>query len=339
MPKFGLTLEQEGMNFEIIRSLAATGEELHYDSVWLGDHFFYSEQPFLECWTTLSALACATKRIRLGTQVLCNCYRHPPLVAKMAATLDVISGGRLILGLGAGWHKREYVAYGIPFRRDGIRVSRLEEAVEIIEKMWTQPTTTFTGKHYLVKDARCEPKPIQKPHPPIWIGGNGNRILSIVARHADGCNVTFGKKKIYTTGDFKERMRILEAHCSRIGKDITDIERALSITLILGRNEGEIKKELRRAVSHFTSKPGLSLRRRISFAYHNPALALSTVMAMLGLVKPPFVIAGTPEQCVEKIQEFVDAGVTYFTVSFPPALRHDVVGPSLFADEVMPQIS
>ena len=182
MARFGLTLEQEGTGFESIRSLAAAGEELQYDSIWLGDHFFYSEQPFLECWTTLSALSCATKKIKLGTQVLCNSYRHPPLVAKMAATLDVISGGRLILGLGAGWHKREYEAYGIPFRRDGIRVSRLEEAVKVIKKMWTQPATTFKGKHYVVKDARCEPKPIQKPHPPIWIGGNGNRILRIAAR-------------------------------------------------------------------------------------------------------------------------------------------------------------
>jgi alkanesulfonate monooxygenase SsuD/methylene tetrahydromethanopterin reductase-like flavin-dependent oxidoreductase (luciferase family) len=143
--------------------------------------------PLLECWTALSALARDTRRLRLGTSVLCHSYRSPAVLAKMAATLDVISEGRLDLGLGAGWFEQEYRAYGIPFPRIGERIDQLAEGVEIIRRMWTEAHPRFQGRHYAIDDAVCDPPPLQRPHPPIWIGGEGDWYGS--PRAADGVNV------------------------------------------------------------------------------------------------------------------------------------------------------
>ena len=159
-----------------IRDIVLECEKLGYHSVWLDDHLMYNDWPILECWTTLSALAALTSKIRLGTMVSCNAHRNPALLAKAAATLDVISGGRLELGIGAGVQEKEHLAYGFGFPNLNVRVERLGEALQVIRQLWTQEKATFRGKHYALKDAVCEPKPIQKPYPPITVGGSSKII-------------------------------------------------------------------------------------------------------------------------------------------------------------------
>jgi len=192
MIKFGVCIPQDGMTYERIRNVALKGEELGFDSVWLFDHLQSFPQPgrdpFIECWTTLSALAEATRHIRLGSLVLNAQYRNPALLAKMAATLDNISNGRLEFGIGAGgtiraeWSEKlgytaEYRAYGMDFpEKPSNRIYKLQETVQIIKKLWTEDKVTFEGKHYRVKNAFCYPKPVQKPYPPLWIGGAGEKL-------------------------------------------------------------------------------------------------------------------------------------------------------------------
>ena len=158
-------------SFDFIRDMVLECERLGYDSVHLDDHLMYRKTPILECWTTLSALSAVTTRIRLGTTVLCASFRNPALLAKMAATLDVISNGRLDLGVGAGVQENEHKAYSIAFPKPSMRIERLKEAIIIMKKMWTEEKATYIGKHYRINDAVCEPKPVQKPHLPITIGG------------------------------------------------------------------------------------------------------------------------------------------------------------------------
>jgi len=189
-------------------------ERLGYDSVWFADHFTTGGFRF-ECWTILSSISQITNNMRLGTLVLCNNFRNPALLAKMGATLDVISKGRLDLGIGAGWHKDEHEAYGFgPFPPPSVRVERLRESVEIIKKMWTEDKASYKWKHYITKEAICEPKPVQKPHPPILIGGGGERLtLKVVAACADMWNY------MGSVENYKHKLSVLEKHCKQIGRD------------------------------------------------------------------------------------------------------------------------
>ena len=178
--------EKRPTSFDCIKEIVLECEKLGYDAVWLDDHLMFGMQPILEAWTTLSALSAVTSKIRLGTMVLSNAFRNPALLAKMAATFDVVSNGRLEFGIGAGVQEEEHIAYGMSFPKPNLRIDRMREAVEIIKSMWTQEKTTYKGKHYEVKEAFCEPKPLQKPHPPITIGGSGEKYtLKVTARHAD----------------------------------------------------------------------------------------------------------------------------------------------------------
>ena len=162
------------LEFEAIKNIALKAEKEGYHSLWISDHLSYKScRERLESWTTLSALSSITEKIRLGTIVLCNLYRHPGLTAKMSSTLDSISKGRLELGIGACWNEIECSDFGISFPIPRIRLEMLRESVEIIKKLWTQERTTYNGRYFTLKDAYCEPKPVQKPHPPILIGGGG----------------------------------------------------------------------------------------------------------------------------------------------------------------------
>src|SRR5262249_36973609 len=165
-------------------------------------------------WSTLSALAALIPRIRLGTIVLGNGYRHPSVVAKMAAQVDIISGGRLLLGLGAGWQENEHTAYGIPFYTTRERLERLDEACQVIRSLWTQSRSHFDGRHYRLSTAQLSPKPVEQPHPELMIGGAGERVtLQIVARHADHWNVWGGPEVL------SRKSAILEKHCAKVGRD------------------------------------------------------------------------------------------------------------------------
>ncbi len=299
-------------SYEEMRRVASLAEELGFDSIWLCDHFLtlapdaYVEDagitgrvadppranrhgqlhppeatrsmPLLECWTTLSALARDTRRLRLGTSVLCHSYRSPSVLAKMAATLDVISGGRLELGLGAGWFEQEYRAYGIPFPRIGERIDQLGEGVEIIRRMWTEARPRFQGRHYAIDGAICDPPPLQRPHPPIWIGGEGDRVHRLAARAADGVNVRWwGPARIAGRGAY------LDAACREFGRDPRALERSVTALLIAERDAGRAAATRER----FAGIPGEG---------H---------------------VAGTPEQCVARIRRYVEAGVRHFLFTIP----------------------
>ena len=202
--------------------IATLAEQLGYDSIWVYDHLHNVPRPaheaVFECWTTMAAISQRTSTIRLGQMVGCNSYRNPGLLAKITATVDVISGGRLDWGIGAGWYENEYRSYGYDFPKPSDRLHMLEEAVQIVTSMWTQPETTFRGAHYEIVRAQCDPKPLQQPRPPVWIGGGGEQVtLRIVAKHADYSN--FG-------GDLEQwahKRDVLRRHCDAVGRDSDEI--------------------------------------------------------------------------------------------------------------------
>ena len=209
---------------------AADDVEL-FESGWTFDHFYpiFSDPggPCLEGWTTITALAQATKRLRLGVMVSGNVYRHPAVLANVAATADIVSGGRLELGLGAGWNQQECDAYGIDLPPLGERFDRFEEAVAVVAGLLTNETTNFEGKHYRLREARCEPKPLQRPHPPICIGGAGERrTLPIVARWAQHWNFPLGEPQV-----FAHKLEVLIGHCDAIGRDPAEIVTSTQVFL------------------------------------------------------------------------------------------------------------
>ncbi len=221
------TAPQYASYAEILRIWKETDANLAFAHAWLFDHFMPVTMdptgPVLEGWTLLAALAAQTERVRLGVMVTSNTFRHPALLAKEAVTLDHISGGRLDFGIGAGWHEMEHQAYGIELYSPGERLRRLEEACEVVLKLWTDDVASFDGKYYQLHDAHFEPKPLQKPHPPVVIGGGGEkRTLRIVARYADIWNYGGG-----TLDEFVHKSAVLDEHCRAIGREPGEIERSV----------------------------------------------------------------------------------------------------------------
>jgi F420-dependent oxidoreductase-like protein len=222
---------------ELWRHLEATG----WDMACVPDHFMPNTQdregPTLEAWSTVTALAALVPRMRVGTIVLGNTYRHPAVVAKMAAQVDIVSGGRLVLGIGAGWQENEHEAYGIPFYTMRERLERLDEACQVMKSLWTQRRSTFKGRYYALSDAPLDPKPVQTPHPELMIGGGGERVtLRIVARHADHWNVWGGPKVLAHKG------RILDEHCAAVGRDPKTIMRSANMALWITDSQDEIDR-------------------------------------------------------------------------------------------------
>jgi F420-dependent oxidoreductase-like protein len=239
--RFGLFTSLTNTTWADVAGLWRHVEANGWDAACVTDHFMPNTPEkvgdVLEGWTTLSALAAQTTRMRVGTIVLGNTYRHPALTAKMAATLDVVTGGRLICGLGAAWQENEHRAYGIPFYTVAERLGRLEEACQILTSLWTQPKTTFKGRYYQLEDAPLSPKPVQRPRPELMIGGGGERVtLRIVARHADHWNVWGGPETLARKG------RILDEHCATIGRDPRTIARSANMALVLSDDRAEVDK-------------------------------------------------------------------------------------------------
>jgi F420-dependent oxidoreductase-like protein len=204
------------------------------DHAWLGDHLLPrgidADQPCLETWTLIAALAAQTERLRLGHLVTNVLNRNPAVLAKIAATVDLISGGRLVLGLGAGRAEVEQAAYGVPLRPPGERIGRLDEACAIARRLWTEDVVDFPGRYYQLEQARLEPKPVQRPHPPIVIGGMGeHRTLRVVARHADLWNMPGPPWS--TVDDFRRLTRVLDDHCREIGRDPASVGRSVQLVV------------------------------------------------------------------------------------------------------------
>jgi F420-dependent oxidoreductase-like protein len=214
-----------GFSYEEILSLARATEKRGLESFWVSDHFFggegFPDRDCLEAWTLLAALARDTERVRLGCLVTAAQYRNPALLAKIVAGVDQMSDGRIEFGIGAGWKENEYRAYGIPFDDPGARVTQMNEAIRICAAMWTQERTTFTGKHYRVEDAVCAPKPKQRPHPPIWIGGRGPRVMRSAVRFADGFDISrrAGDAVPMDGAAIRRVNDELDALCRELGRD------------------------------------------------------------------------------------------------------------------------
>jgi F420-dependent oxidoreductase-like protein len=290
---------------ESLRKITTSAEKLGYSSFWVMDHFHQIQyvggehEPMLEGWTTLGVIAGFTSKIMLGTLVTGNIYRHPSILAKIGATLDVLSKGRLIMGIGAGWNEAESKAYGIPFPSTKERFRRLEEAVQIIRKMWTEERANFDGQFYRIHDAYCNPKPIQTPHPPIMIGGSGEReTLKLVAKYADACNV-FGSPETV-----KRKLGVLREHCKTVGRDYGSILKTkLGVVLM--------------------DKDRAALDRRIGEHYRNVPVERQREFATIG----------TPEDVRRQIEAFRDTGLDYFITSFE--WDRELQGVEQFANEVM----
>jgi F420-dependent oxidoreductase-like protein len=218
--RFGIQTPNQDASWEQIRDAWKLADELGFDSAWVFDHFlpiFGSEEgATLEGWTLLAALAAETERIRLGVMVTGNTYRNPALLAKMATTVDHVSGGRLLLGLGAGWFARDHSAFGFHYGTDRERAERLEEALQVITKLWSEDHPSFQGKYYSLDRAPFAPGNVQTPRPPIIIGGQGKQwIVPLVGRYADGWNAVTG----VTPEGVRERIQIIRDECARIGRD------------------------------------------------------------------------------------------------------------------------
>jgi F420-dependent oxidoreductase-like protein len=283
---FGVVLPQFDTTWNHAREVALAAEEAGLDSVWCVDHFIGipdERQPVFEGWTEIAAIAAITRRVRLGHLVLCVSYRSPSLVAKMAATLDVVSEGRLIAGLGAGWYLPEYEQYGYPFPPIGTRLAQLGEALEILRRMWTEERATFEGRHFAVRGAVCEPKPVQR-RLPILIGGGGEKVLlRLVARHADIWN------NLGAYHDEVARKReILAGHCRAIGRDPSEIVVSQQTLAAVATDRSEAARKTAR------------LREELGFLDASTELSLT----------------GTPEEIRARVERNRALGVTAFIMSF-----------------------
>ena len=262
--------------------VAVLAEKLGYDSIWVYDHFHNVPKPaqeaVFECWTTIAAISQRTSRIRLGQMVGCNSYRNPGLLAKITSTVDVISGGRLDWGIGAGWYESEYKGYGYEFAKPSDRIGMLRETVEIVKSMWTNAETNYDGKYYKMSRANCDPKPLQQPTPHVWIGGGGEQLtLRVVAEHADVSN--FGS----SLEEFTKKRAILQDHCRIIGRDEDTIRKTISSEVFIRETEKEV---IEAGSKNLWGEPAESWRAKAW--------------------------VGTPEQVSEKIQKYLDAGCTGF---------------------------
>src|SRR5262245_20302297 len=207
-----------------------------FDSLWLPDHVQYGSHKVAEGWTLLTWPLARYPDKLCGHEVLCNSFRNPAHLAKMAATAQALSGGRFILGIGAGWNEEEYRAYGFPYPTTPVRIAHLAEAIELIRAMWTEAPARYKGTHYRIEGASCEPQP--KPVPPIMVGGHGERhLLHVVARHADWWNYPFRGFDLYT-----QKQEALQRHCRDVGRDYDEIQQVVRVGILIGDNEREVER-------------------------------------------------------------------------------------------------
>lgn len=303
--KFGVFCPQVGIPFDGIKERAQAADRLGFDSLWFVDHFWsrgLQQMDHLEAWTLMSAIAVLTERLRVGTLVLCNSYRNPALLAKMACSLDHVSQGRFTLGLGAGWMDEEYRAYGYPYPSTRVRIEQLEEALAIMRRLFVEPVSSFQGKYYSIEEAVNNPKPVQKPYPPILIGGAGEkRMLRVVAEHADIWNCPNN-----AATELEQKLAVLKRHCDAIGRDPATIEVSEQTICVLGRNEDDLRQKLQ--------------------------FAKMTLGKVFDIDKTALI--GTPGQMVEAIQRRNRQGVSFFTMLFGDFNQPETL--QLFAEQVMP---
>jgi F420-dependent oxidoreductase-like protein len=294
--------------YETMSRCAQEAEQAGFDAVWLYDHFHTVPTPrpeaVFECWTSMAALARDTRTIRLGQMVTCNSYRPPSLLAKMASGIDVMSHGRLILGIGAGWYQHEYEAYGYEYPETPERLRMLRESLQVIKAMWTQDEATFEGRYYRIRGAINEPKPVQKPHPPILIGGGGEKVtLKLVAQYGDGCNLRGDLDTV------RHKLDVLRQHCEAVGRDYDSVLKTAEFYAIVGD-----RREVDRVIKDTARRTG-----------EDEAF----VRSWQEWIGDPDYIAGT-------MRDYAEAGIQYFIVNLPNSAEGGVF--SRFAEEVFPRL-
>jgi probable F420-dependent oxidoreductase len=312
------------LSWERLVASARRAEELGFDSVWVSDHFFLSLGRYgggpdvhgaAEPLTSLAGLAVATDRVRLGSLVLGAGFRHPAILAKAATTIDLLSGGRLDLGVGAGWYEDEYRAFGFEYGSLGGRFEILEETVEVLALLFGEDEpVTWRGRHFSLEGAFNRPRPVQKPRPPLWVGGKGGpRLLRLVARRADGWNTVWA----WTPEDYAGRARALEEACARAGRDPGSVRRSVGLYTLVGEDERDLVARFR-ALQRWTPDGALD----------------GELLEGWGRDK----LVGTAEQVVERLGRFAELGVEEMVISAAslPFAVYDESMLDLFAHAVIP---
>ena len=324
LPHYDFSLPgQGGATFGRVAEVAQTAERLGFDSVWMSDHFFTSLarygggpelQGSIEPMTTLAALAPLTERIRLGTLVLSAGFRHPSILAKSATAIDLLSGGRLDLGLGAGWYLPEFEALGYGSPSTGERFAILEETLEVLVRLFDEGPASYEGVRFSLREAYNHPSPSQRPRPPIWLGGKGGpKLLSLVARLADGWNAAWR----WTPQVYAERVAAARAACERADRDPATLRLSLGLFTVLGEDEADLER--RYALMAERLPAGVAAK-----------MPLETLRVEC--------LAGTPEQALERLSRFAEIGVEELIVS-PAPLWFSLPDPSmldLLAETVIP---
>jgi F420-dependent oxidoreductase-like protein len=295
--------------WEAMARVGKAAEDAGYDSIWVFDHFHTVPTPEIEttfeAWTVTAGMARDTSRIKLGQMVTCNGYRNPAYLAKVASTVDVMSHGRLICGLGAGWYEHEWRAYGYGFPDLPDRMRAFREAVEIVIRMWTEEEATFHGKYHTIDGAINEPKGVQRPHIPLWLGGGGEQVtLKLVAKWADGSNFGGGNPD-----QVRQKMAVLKNHCDEVGRNFDTITRSTGLGIFLVNPGEDPVKATEKA------------RGKASFE----DFARGTLV-------------GTADHISERIEALAKAGINYIITSFP-RVAYDHTQLHRFAEQVMPKFT
>jgi F420-dependent oxidoreductase-like protein len=310
---------EPGDQWQAMLDVARRAEADPWESIWVYDHFHTvpapTDEATHEAWTLMAALAATTERLRLGQMCTCMGYRNPAYLAKVAATCDVISGGRVEMGIGGGWYEHEWLAYGYGFPSAGTRLAMLDEGVQIMRRLWTDGRATFAGKQYQIDGAICRPLPLQPGGIPLWIAGGGEKkTLRIAAQYAQYTNFDS------TPETFKRKSAILEQHCRDVGRDFGEIVRSGNYNVVIGETEQDVRDKLAWIKDHYERNVPQKDAER---TYRNFA-------------EGPLV--GTPEQLVERLREAEQFGLSYAIGYFVDA-AYDPSSMDLFATKVIPELA
>ena len=318
--RFDLVGIDPAQHWDVMNGLAQHADRGPWDSLWVYDHFHTapvpSEEATHEAWTLMAAFAASTSRVKLGQMCTCMAYRNPVYLAKVAATVDVISGGRAQMGIGGGWYEHEWRAYGYGFPRAGERLAMLDEGVQIMRQAWTEGVATLDGKHYQVDGAIVRPLPLQEGGIPLWIAGGGEKVtLRIAARYATHTNFDGSPE------GFAHKSEVLAEHCAAEGTSFEAITRSASYNVAIGATEAEVDERLR--VLEERALPHLGAER--------------TADMIAGYRTGDALAVGTPEQVVERLRAMKNAGLAHAIFYFPEA-AYDRSGIELFEREVIPAL-
>jgi F420-dependent oxidoreductase-like protein len=299
--------------------IARAAEAGPFESLWVYDHFHtvpvQTHEATHEAWSLMAALAASTSRIRLGQMCTCVSYRNPAYLAKVAATVDIVSGGRLEMGIGAGWYESEWRAYGYGFPSAGERIARLDEGVQIMRQLWKTGAATFHGEHFRIDGAICQPLPLQSDGISLWIAGGGEKkTLRIAARYASYTNFDGSPE------GFRRKSEILAAHCSDLGRDFDSVVRSTEYNVVVGTTESEVKERLDWFRAHYAP------------FVHGDELENACRGLASGL------LVGTPERIAERLAGMTALGLKYAILYFPE-VAYDRSGLDLFAREVAPALA